>query len=471
MIDKYKLGERIRSLSEESNLTADEVCEVIENSIIIAWESVYGEGYNLKCKVSNNSIELSRLVKVVEDISDIKTEITPGGLHQLGEIVEESLNFNVLPSRSIHVAEKYVGQKINELKKKKEYQMFSEKIGEVVTATVKQVSDKVVVRIGQYYLGMIPSYDRISTEHFSVGQRIKVRINKVEYNPRDLQIFVERNSRDFLEAILREEIPEMNMIKIEAIERYAGYISKVLLHGTDNVVGICLGPKGERLKRIRDILCGEKVDFIKYEDNTVQLVKNCFHNIKIEQIILHPNKVDIVVPDDKFFLAIGTHGRNVLTISKLLDLKINIIKHSIIEESKKLERNKRINKLIEYGLNEIIATFVVNQFNNLEDSLKSDFVQQDLSEEEITKNKNIIKKFLKDEREEYKNEFIEKGGDEELFNLNISVPLQSYFDLLKSDIRSINHLLDFKNPIELHQYTGISIENAITLIGSAKKLK
>ena len=469
MIDKYKLGERIKSLSEENNLSSEEICKVLEESILIAWKNIYGEGYHLKCKVSNSGIKLTRLVKSVEEVQDVKTEVLHNLEHAIGETIEESLNFNTLPSRAIHVSEKYIAQRLNELKKEKEYDEFSSEIGKLVTATVKQVSDKIVLRIGQYYLAMIPSHCRIPTEHFSVGQRIKVRIDKVEFNLRDLQIFVERSSKEFLEAILREEIPEMNMITIEAIERYAGRISKVLLRGSDNVIGICLGPKGERLKRIRDILCGEKVDFIKYEDNMNQLIKNCFHNIKLEQITLHPNKVDIVVPDDKFFLAIGTHGRNVLTISKLLDLKINIIKHSTVQEEKKIQKEKRIKNLIESGLPENISNFLVENFDNIQDSLKSDFNEYNLNESTLKEYKNIIKDFVEKEKNEYKKEFIDDGGEESLFNLTSLVPLQNYFDLLKSGIKSIYQLAQFPNPIELHQYTGIPIENSITLIDAAKK--
>ena len=469
MIDKYKLGERIKSLSEENNLSSEEVCKVLEESILIAWKSIYGEGYHLKCKVSSGGIKLSRLVKSVLEVNDIKTEVSCTIEHSIGEIIEESLNFNTLPSRAIHVSEKYIAQRLNELKKEKEYEEFSGEIGKLVTATVKQVSDKIVLRIGQYYLAMIPPHCRIPTEHFSVGQRIKVRIDKVEFNLRDLQIFVERNSKEFLEAILREEIPEMNMITIEAIERYAGRISKVLLRGSDNVIGICLGPKGERLKRIRDILCGEKVDFIKYEENINQLIKNCFHNIKLEQITLHPSKVDIVVPDDKFFLAIGTHGRNVLTISRLLDLKINIIKHSTIQEEKRLEKEKKIKHLIENGLPENIVNFIIENFHNIQDSLNSDFHEHNLNESTLKKYKNIIQQFVEQEREERKKEFTDEGGEESLFNLSLSVPLQNYFDLLKSGIKSIIQLAQFPNPIELHQYTGIPIENSITLIDAAKK--
>ena len=96
MIDKYKLGERIKSLSEENNLSSEEICKVLEESILIAWKNIYGEGYHLKCKVSNSGIKLTRLVKSVEEVQDVKTEVLHNLEHAIGETIEESLNFNTL---------------------------------------------------------------------------------------------------------------------------------------------------------------------------------------------------------------------------------------------------------------------------------------------------------------------------------------------------------------------------------------
>ena len=118
---------------------------------------------------------------------------------------------------------------------------------------------------------------------------------------------------------------------------------------------------------------------------------------------------------------------------------------------------------------ENISNFLVENFDNIQDSLKSDFNEYNLNESTLKEYKNIIKDFVEKEKNEYKKEFIDDGGEESLFNLTSLVPLQNYFDLLKSGIKSIYQLAQFPNPIELHQYTGIPIENSITLIDAAKK--
>jgi N utilization substance protein A len=74
-------------------------------------------------------------------------------------------------------------------------------------------------------------------------------------------------------ALFELEVPEIadGIITIRRIEREPGYRTKIAVHSSDqkvDCVGACVGVRGTRIKSIIDELHGERIDIIRWNEDS-----------------------------------------------------------------------------------------------------------------------------------------------------------------------------------------------------------
>jgi N utilization substance protein A len=135
------------------------------------------------------------------------------------------------------------------------------------------------------------------------------------------------------------EIPEIaeKTVVIKSIAREPGHRTKIAVASNDkriDCVGACVGMRGARVKNIVRELNGEKIDIIRYDDNTENYIKEALSPstpVKIE-LEEESNLAIVVVRDEEYSLAIGKQGQNARLTSKLIGWKIDIVNETRYEK-------------------------------------------------------------------------------------------------------------------------------------------
>src|SRR5690606_23324505 len=136
-------------------------------------------------------------------------------------------------------------------------------------------------------------------------------IVEVKRTTKGPQVVVSRSHPGLLKRLFELEVPEIHegLVEIKQIAREAGARSKVAVASRDiNVdpVGACVGPRGSRVQSVVNELKGEKIDIIRWSDDTEQMLANALSPARVLRVITNPEEkvAQVIVPDDQLSLAI-----------------------------------------------------------------------------------------------------------------------------------------------------------------------
>ncbi|MDD4909808.1 MAG: transcription termination factor NusA [Candidatus Omnitrophica bacterium] len=244
-------------------------------------------------------------------------------------------------------AKQVIIQKIREAEKDVVYEEFSGKVGEIVSGGVYRFErGNIIVDLLGKAEGMLPKNERSPKEEFKQGDRIRAYVLEVRKEARGPHILLTRAHPNFVKKMFEMEVPEIydNIVEVKAISRKPGERTKIAVHSKDekvDSVGACVGMRGSRVKNIVSELHGEKIDIVRYSDDTREYIKNALAPAKITEIRLDKDsqRAEVVVEDDQLSLAIGKHGQNVRLASGLVGWELDIRTKSQLEA--KAEEKKR----------------------------------------------------------------------------------------------------------------------------------
>lgn len=457
------IDEIIDSLAASHKISSQEMFEILEKILIEAWTSVYGEGYNLSLEIQHQKIGLYRIVDVVEEVNDRKTQ--KRGEH-IGTQEKELLTINNLPRNVIVGIYESIGREIKNLHKQREYEAYHDQVGKIFKYQVKKLSGfATILNIGHLYEGIIPANLANQRERFVPGEYIYCRLTEVKQYAIDYQLIFERRSAEFISGLVSEFIPEVQnkAVKVRSVSRDLGSLCKILVEseGSVNAVGACLGMKGQRRLEIMKELKGEKIEFIAYNSNIIYQIKECFKSKKIDVIkvnAVNENEIEVVIPDDKMAEAIGKNGQNIYLLKKLLDKQIILVTESDYKAQSAQNLLEEAQMLKTFDIEEEDAINILQKFKNIEHALASEEINDQL--------KQKIAKYIEYQKQEDENYYIESGGDPE-FYMCINHPRitsEVYFKLLEFNIGSIGELSTFGTAEDLHKATNIDIDLCVIIM-------
>ena len=164
------------------------------------------------------------------------------------------------------------------------------------------------------------------------------------------RIMISRTHPGMVRRLFEQEVPEIydGTIEIKSVLREAGSRTKIAVYSTDedvDPVGACIGPRGQRVSNIVDVLGGEKIDIVKYNDDPAQYVSAALAPSEVcgvEILDEDAKSCRATVPDDQLSLAIGNKGQNVRLAARLTGWKIDIKPESgfFTNEEPKAEENE-----------------------------------------------------------------------------------------------------------------------------------
>ena len=230
-------------------------------------------------------------------------------------------------------AKQAILQKIRQVERTIVFTEYKDRVGDIVSGTVRRFErGDIIVDLGRAE-AILPNKERIPTEEYQVGDRVRSFVLAVQDNPVGPAIVLSRSHPDFVRRLFALEVAEIadNTVEVKAIAREAGYRTKIAVVSHDDKVdpvGACVGMRGIRVKNIVRELSGEKIDIVRWSDDIKTYVTNALSPAKLLKVIVDPDVpvVHVMTETDQLSLAIGKRGQNARLTSKLIGWKIDIQK-------------------------------------------------------------------------------------------------------------------------------------------------
>jgi N utilization substance protein A len=188
----------------------------------------------------------------------------------------------------------------------------------------------VILDLGKFE-GVMPNRERVPTEEYNLGDRIRAYVVAVENGIRGPEIILSRSHPNFVRRLFETEVAEIadRTVEIKSIAREAGHRTKIAVFSANekvDPVGACVGMRGARVKNIVRELNNEKVDIIRWTQDTRELVLEALRPAKVKTLTLDEARkhVFVKVDADQLSLAIGRRGQNARLTSRLIGWEVSI---------------------------------------------------------------------------------------------------------------------------------------------------
>ena len=181
------------------------------------------------------------------------------------------------------------------------------------------------------YEALLPNRERVPTEEYQIGERIRCFVKTVENGPHGPEIILSRAAPEFVLKLFKLEVSEISsgMVEVKGCAREPGFRTKLAVYSRDpkvDPVGACVGLRGQRVKNIVRELNNEKMDIIKWDPNIKTYITNALAPAVLKSITVDETNhaLKILVDETQLSLAIGKRGQNARLASRLTGWAVNI---------------------------------------------------------------------------------------------------------------------------------------------------
>jgi len=335
-----QLQQFIEALSKEKGIEPQVVIQALEDAVEAASRKKYkDEVLRARYNQGSGEIELCAVKQIVADVKNPATEISIseaqtlyGDEAQVDMEVEFPRRTEDLGRIAAQTAKQVIFQKVREAERENVFGEFSQRKGEVLSASVKRFEQgDIIVEIGRVE-AVIPRKEQSRAENYSVGDRVRAVIKDVTRSTKGPQVVLSRTDPALLIKLFEQEVPEIydGTVIIRGAVREAGDRAKVAVYSRErdvDPVGACVGMKGTRVQAIIRELRGEKIDIVEWSEDPVAFVTNGISPARVQRVtIVDPTErvMEVVVEDKQLSLAIGKKGQNVRLAAKLTGWRIDI---------------------------------------------------------------------------------------------------------------------------------------------------
>jgi N utilization substance protein A len=378
----------------EKGINRDVLSNAVQEALLSAAKRAVGPARELRVVIDQKSGDIRAFAKLIVsekviskhdqislfDARRIRSEA------QLGEEVE----VEVTPVGFGRIAAQYAKQALMQHIRRAEKQLifteFKDRVGDIISGTVRRFDrSDVIVDLGKYE-ALLPNRERVPTEEYQVGERIRCYVKAVEEGAHGPEIILSRCDPRFVIKLFQIEVSEINdgTIEIKGIAREPGFRTKLAVWTRDekvDPVGACVGLRGQRVKNIVRELNNEKVDIIRWDSNVKNFITNALAPAKLKAFDIDETRkrVRITVSEDQLSLAIGKRGQNARLTSKLTGWQVDIEPEVVVTKGFEEKVAEAVDSLATIaGISRAQADVLVHHgLTRLEDLLQAD--ESDLS--------------------------------------------------------------------------------------------
>lgn len=324
----------------EKGISRDVLVGAVQDALLAAAKKAVGAARELRCAIDPKTGDIRAFAKLIvsEKVISKHDQISVFDARRIKEnaVVGDEIEVEVTPAGFGRIASQYAKQSLMQHIRRAEKQLifaeFKDRVGDIVSGTVRRFErSDVVIDLGKYE-ALMPNRERVSIEEYQIGERIRAYVKEVlEDGPHGPEIILSRADPNFVIKLFQLEVSEINdgTIEIKGIAREPGFRTKLAVWTRDekvDPVGACVGLRGQRVKNIVRELNNEKVDIIRWDPNIRTFITNALApaQLKAFEIDEARKRARIIVSDDQLSLAIGKRGQNARLTAKLTGWQVDI---------------------------------------------------------------------------------------------------------------------------------------------------
>ena len=363
--------------AREKGVERDEILSAMEQAIQKAGRAKYGHEHDIRAEIDRRTgeVRLQRWLQVADPVENESTQISLKAAKktksdiEVGQFIVDDLPPIELGRISAQTAKQVIVQKVREAERKRQFNEFKDRVGEVISGIVKRIEyGNVTIDLGRTE-GMMRRDETLPREHFKNGDRVRAYVYDVREEQRGPQIFLSRTHPLFMAKLFTQEVPEIydGVIEIKSVARDPGSRAKIAVVSNDgsiDPVGACVGMRGSRVQAVVGELQGEKIDIIPWSQDPATFVVNALAPAEVAKVVLDEEngRMDVVVPDEQLSLAIGRRGQNVRLASMLTGWDIDILTEKEESERRQQEVATRTALFTEaLAVDDVIAHLLVTE--------------------------------------------------------------------------------------------------------------
>ncbi len=325
----------------ERGIDKNSLFEAVESALLLASKKAIGPAADLRVEIDRKtgSVRAVAKLRVVEAIAQPHDEITltRARLYKADAKLGDSVEMEVTPKNfgriAAQTAKQAILQRIRSVEKEKVFAEYKNRIGDIVSGIVRRFErSDVIVDLG-HCEALLPQRERVPTEEYQPGDRIRCYILNIEQTVQGPEIILSRSHPEFIKRLFQLEVTEIadGTVEIRAIAREAGYRTKIAVATRDekvDPVGACVGMRGTRVKNIVRELSNERMDIIPWRENPREFVIEALKPAKLRSIEITEGtqSARVTCDEDQLSLAIGKRGQNVRLAMKLTGYKIDVVR-------------------------------------------------------------------------------------------------------------------------------------------------
>ncbi len=335
-------------LEREKGISRDVLIEAVSGALLQASKRSFGPAKDLRVDINPKTGVIRSLASltVVETVTNPHDEISlqkarvVRGDAEIGDVIEVEVTPKNFGRIAAQAAKQAMMQRLRQAEKELIFSEFKDRAGDIVSGTVRRFErSDVIVDLGKFEATM-PNRERVATEDYAIGDRIRAYVVAVENGPRGPEIILSRSHPNFVKRLFEVEVSEIadRTVELRAIAREPGFRTKVAVWSADNKVdpvGACVGMKGSRVRNIVRELNNEKIDIIRWSPDPREFVIEALKPAKAKTVTVdHAGKrVHVLVDESELSIAIGKRGQNARLTSRLTGWDVTIEKAPSVQDN------------------------------------------------------------------------------------------------------------------------------------------
>ncbi|MDR2669480.1 MAG: transcription termination factor NusA [Desulfovibrio sp.] len=348
-----ELKKAIDQISKDKGLDRAMLVETLEEAVRTSVQRKYGEDVDVEVSFNEETgeIDVFQYKIVVDRVEDecAQVSLEEARKHDPSIRLDDEMGFRLkvedLGRIAAQSAKQVIIQRMRDAEQGIIYDEYKDRINEIASGIVQR-RDKAgwIINLGRTE-ALLPKEEQIPREHYKRGDRVQALIIEVRKEGRGPQVIVSRSHRDYMAALFKREVPEVDdgIVQIMGVARDPGSRAKVAVLSRErdvDPVGACVGVRGSRIQNIVQELRSERIDIVVWSPDIAAYARNALAPAVISRIVVDEAEglLEVIVPDDQLTNSIGRKGQNVKLAAKLLGWKIDIYTETRYNEANAIGR-------------------------------------------------------------------------------------------------------------------------------------
>ncbi len=188
----------------EKGISKDILVAAVQEALVAAAKKAIGPARELRCAIDPKTGDIRAFAKLLvsERVLSKHDQISVFDARRLkpDAIVGEELEVEVTPTGFGRIASQYAKQSLMQHIRRAEKQLifteFKDRVGDIISGVVRRFErSDVHVDLGKYE-ALLPNRERVPTEEYQVGERIRCFVKAVENGPHGPEIIRRRSATE-----------------------------------------------------------------------------------------------------------------------------------------------------------------------------------------------------------------------------------------------------------------------------------